>query len=62
MSIDQEPNITNSSTPEPMLEPVDSSSLPTSAERFETVYPKPVEGQAEPVIRPDVDEDSLGYN
>lgn len=53
MSIEQDPDLKN--VPPQNIEP-------TSIEQFDAVYPKPVDGQAEPVIRPDVDEDSLGYN
>lgn len=52
MSIEQESIINGAEPAEPK----------TGADLYEQVYPRPVDGESEQVIRPDVDEDSLGYN
>lgn len=53
MSIEQEQNFPT------FEEQIEASVL---VDRHLLVYPKPDKGQPEPVIRPDVDEETLGYN
>lgn len=53
MSIEQEQNF-------PITD--EQIEVPAPVDRHLLVYPKPDKGQPEPVIRPDVDEETLGYN